>query len=58
MMQYPQPMHPRPVHEDDPVGRLDYVAPTGHTWTQGGLSHWLQSLGTKKALAILAGEPP
>src|SRR4030067_2188579 len=28
------------------------VAPTGQTWTQGGLAHWLQSFGTKKLLRI------
>src|SRR3990172_6121239 len=27
---------------------VEKVAPTGHTWTQGGLAHWLHNLGTKK----------
>src|SRR3990167_7305746 len=27
---------------------VEKVAPTGQTWTQGGLAHWLHSLGTKK----------
>src|SRR3990170_6820371 len=29
-----------------------YVAATGQTCTQGELSHWLQSLGTKKLFVI------
>src|SRR3972149_7302402 len=27
---------------------VENVAPTGQTWTHGGLMHWLHSLGTKK----------
>src|SRR4030042_1331637 len=28
------------------------VAPTGQTWTEGGLAHWLHSFGTKKERRI------
>ena len=51
MMQYPQPMHQVRSTSTTPSGAW-YVAPTGHTWTQGGFSHWLQSLGTKNAFSM------
>src|SRR5574341_655448 len=48
-MQYRQPMHRLRSTRTTP-SFVENVAPTGHTWTQGGLAHWLHSLGTKKLL--------
>src|SRR3990172_1670368 len=51
-MQYRQPMHRLLLTRTTPSSVL-YVADTGHTWTHGALSPWLQSFGTKKLLAPL-----
>src|SRR5512143_3781138 len=50
-MQYRQPMHVLSFTRTTPSFVWN-VAPTGQTWTQGGLAHWLHSFGTKKERRI------
>src|SRR5512135_2565184 len=50
-MQYRHPMHVFSFTRTTPSFVWN-VAPTGQTWTQGGLAHWLQSFGTKKERRI------
>src|SRR5512143_1770888 len=50
-MQYRHPMHVFSFTRTTPSFVWN-VAPTGQTWTQGGLAHWLHSFGTKKERRI------
>src|SRR6266508_4909810 len=49
-MQYRQPMHRLESMSTTPSS-VAKVAPTGQTWTHGGCTQWLQSLGTKNVLS-------
>ena len=52
-MQYRQPMHRLESTSTTPSS-VAKVAPTGHTWTHGGCTQWLQSLGTKNVRSTSA----
>src|SRR5512135_3308349 len=54
-MQYRHPMHVFSLTRTTP-SPVWKVAPTGHTWTQGGFAHWLHSFGTKKERRIVLSD--
>src|SRR5512139_2849201 len=56
-MQYRHPMHVLALTRTTPSSVWN-VAPTGHTWTQGGSAHWLHSFGTKKLRRIDLSSAP